>query len=224
MNKIFVIDGTDGSGKQTQLEKLCEAFDRENIEYAKFSFPRYDNPSSSLVKMYLGGEFGTDAQAISPYTASTFYALDRYACYMQEMKAAIESGKVIILDRYTTANMVHQAGKIKDIEERDKFLDWLYNFEFKDLGLPIPTEVFFLDMPIEKSEELMKNRLNKINNETQKDIHESNKEHLEAAYDAGMYVAKKYNWNHIKCCDEENNIRTIENIHSEIYNEIKKYL
>ena len=224
MSKIFVIDGTDGSGKQTQLEKLCEAFERDNIEYSKFSFPRYDNPSSSLVKMYLNGEFGSDPQAISPYTASTFYALDRYACYMQEMKAAITCGKVILLDRYTTANMVHQAGKIHDVAERDKFLDWIYDFEFNILGLPVPTEIFFLDMPLEKSEELMKNRLNKINNEKKKDIHESNSEHLKAAHEAGVYVAEKYNWKHIKCCDENNNIRTIQNIHEEVYDEIKKYL
>ena len=224
MSKIFVIDGTDGSGKQTQLEKLCEAFDRDNVAYAKFSFPRYDSPSSALVKMYLNGEFGSNPQAISPYTASTFYALDRYACYMQEMKSAIGEGKIIILDRYTTANMVHQAGKIKDVIERDKFLDWIYDFEFNVLGLPKPTEVFFLDMPLEKSEELMKNRLNKINNEEKKDIHESNREHLKAAYEAGVYVAKKYEWNHIKCCDKNNEIRTIEDIHNEIYGSIEKYL
>lgn len=224
MSKIFVIDGTDGSGKQTQIEKLCETFERENIAYAKFSFPRYDNPSSTFVKMYLNGEFGEDAQTISPYVASSFYALDRYACYMQEMKKAIEDDKIIILDRYTTANMVHQAGKIKDIAERDRFLEWLYDFEFNILGLPKPTKVFFLDMPLEKSEELMKNRPNKINNEKKKDIHESSREHLKSAYEAGIYVSEKYNWEHIKCCDENNKIRTIEDIHNEIYETVKKYL
>ena len=224
MNKIFVIDGTDGSGKQTQLEKLCDRFESEGIKYAKFSFPRYDNPSSSLVKMYLAGEFGDNAQAISPYVASLFYSLDRYACYKQEMEKAIAEGKVILLDRYTSANMVHQAGKISDLVERDKFLNWLYDLEFNILGLPYPTEIFFLNMPLEKSEELMKNRPNKITNENKKDIHESNKEHLKAAYDAGIYVAEKYNWCHIKCCDENNNIRTIENIHEQIYMEIKKHL
>lgn len=224
MSKIFVIDGTDGSGKQTQIEKLCETFEEENIAYAKFSFPRYDKPSSTFVKMYLNGEFGTNAQMISPYVASSFYALDRYACYMQEMKKEIENNKIIILDRYTTANMVHQAGKIKDIAERDKFLEWLYDFEFNKLGLPTPTKVFFLDMPLEKSEELMKNRPNKINNETKKDIHESSREHLRSAYEAGIYVSKKYNWEHIKCCNENNKIRSIEDIHNEIYEIVRKYL
>lgn len=224
MSKIFVIDGTDGSGKQTQLEKLIEDFEKEDIPYAKYSFPRYDSPSSSLVKMYLGGEFGEDAQAISPYVASMFFSVDRYACYKQEMEKAISDGKVILLDRYTTANMVHQAGKISDLQERDKFLDWLYDLEFNIMGLPLPTEVFFLDMPIEKSEELMKNRPNKITHESQKDIHEKNEEHLKAAYGAGIYVAKKYGWYHVKCVDSDNNIRTIEDIHSEIYEEVKKHL
>lgn len=224
MSKIFVIDGTDGSGKQTQLEKLIEDFEKEDIPYAKYSFPRYDSPSSSLVKMYLGGEFGEDAQAISPYVASMFFSVDRYACYKQEMEKAISDGKVILLDRYTTANMVHQAGKISDLQERDKFLDWLYDLEFNIMGLPLPTEVFFLDMPIEKSEELMKNRPNKITHELQKDIHEKNEEHLKAAYSAGIYVAKKYGWYHVKCVDSDNNIRTIEDIHSEIYEEVKKHL
>lgn len=224
MSKIFVIDGTDGSGKQTQLEKLIEEFEKEDIPYAKYSFPRYDSPSSSLVKMYLGGEFGEDAQAISPYVASMFFSVDRYACYKQEMEKAISDGKVILLDRYTTANMVHQAGKISDLQERDKFLDWLYDLEFNIMGLPLPTEVFFLDMPIEKSEELMKNRPNKITHESQKDIHEKNEEHLKAAYSAGIYVAKKYGWYHVKCVDSDNNIRTIEDIHSEIYEEVKKHL
>lgn len=224
MSKIFVIDGTDGSGKQTQLEKLIEEFEKEDIPYAKYSFPRYDSPSSSLVKMYLGGEFGEDAQTISPYVASMFFSVDRYACYKQEMEKAISDGKVILLDRYTTANMVHQAGKISDLQERDKFLDWLYDLEFNIMGLPLPTEVFFLDMPIEKSEELMKNRPNKITHELQKDIHEKNEEHLKAAYSAGIYVAKKYGWYHVKCVDSDNNIRTIEDIHSEIYEEVKKHL
>lgn len=224
MDKIFVIDGTDGSGKQTQLEELCLALDADGISYAKFSFPRYDNPSSSLVKMYLGGEFGSDAQSISPYAASLFFSVDRYACYKTEMKSAIDEGKVVLLDRYTTANMVHQAGKIADRAERDKFLEWIYDLEFNILSLPIPTEIFFLDMPLEKSEELMRNRLNKINHETTKDIHESNREHLRAAYEAGVYVAKKYNWNYIKCCDAGNNIRTIDDIHKEIYGVVKKYL
>ncbi len=224
MAKIFVIDGTDGSGKQTQIEALCSRLEAEKIPYKKYSFPRYENPSSTLVKMYLAGEFGENAQEISPYVASLFFSVDRYACYKQEMEKAINDGNVIVLDRYTTANMVHQAGKISDLDERNKFLDWLYNLEFGIMGLPTPTKVFFLDMPLEKAQELMKNRKNKFTNEEKKDIHERNEEHLKSAYLAGIYVSEKYNWYHLKCCNDKGEIRTVEDIHNEIYNEIKKYL
>ena len=110
MGKLFVIDGTDGSGKQTQLQKLKERFDKEKIEYKTVSFPNYDSPSSSLVKMYLQGEFGTDSKKISPYIASTFYAVDRYATFQKGYKKYYDDGGIILADRYTTSNMVHQAG------------------------------------------------------------------------------------------------------------------
>ena len=190
MGKLFVIDGTDGSGKQTQFNKLQERLTKDNIEYKTVSFPNYDSPSSSLVKMYLSGEFGTNAQEISPYIASTFYAADRYATFKTGYQEYYDNGGIILADRYTTANMVHQAGKIKDKNERDKFLKWLWDFEFNLYGLPIPTEVFFLNMPVEKSIELMKDRENKFTHNAKKDIHETNKEHLIDSYNAACSVAK----------------------------------
>ena len=223
MGKLFVIDGTDGSGKQTQFNKLQERLTKDNIEYKTVSFPNYDSPSSSLVKMYLSGEFGTNAQEISPYIASTFYAADRYATFKTGYQEYYHNGKIILEDRYTTANMVHQAGKIKDKNEREKFLKWLWDFEFNLYGLPIPTEVFFLNMPVEKSIELMKDRENKFTHNAKKDIHETNKEHLIDSYNAACSVAKEYNWYEIKCVKDDK-IRTIEDIHEEIYNEIKKHI
>ena len=223
MGKLFVIDGTDGSGKQTQFEKLKERLSKDGVDYKTVSFPNYDSPSSSLVKMYLSGEFGTNAQEISPYIASTFYAADRYATFQTGYKKYYEDGGIILADRYTTANMVHQAGKIKDKEERDKFLKWLWDFEFKLYGLPIPTEVFFLNMPTEKALELMKDRKNKFDENAKKDIHESNETHMRDAYEAACDVAKDYNWFEIKCM-KDNKLRTIEDIHEEIYNEVKKHI
>lgn len=223
MGKLFVIDGTDGSGKQTQIEKLKERFDKEKIEYRAISFPNYSSPSSSLVKMYLEGEFGTEAKKISPYIASTFFAADRYATFKTELEPFYKSGGIILADRYTTANMVHQAGKIEDAEERTKFLDWLWDFEFNLYGLPIPTEVFFLNMPTEYSLKLMKDRENKITHESQKDIHERDRSHLEDAYNEACKLVKKYNWYEIKCI-QDGEIRTIEDIHEEIFNKLKKYI
>ena len=221
--KLFVIDGTDGSGKQTQLEKLRKRLDEENIEYKNVSFPNYESPSSSLVKMYLSGEFGQNAKEISPYIASTFYAADRYATFQTGYKKYYENGGIILADRYTTANMVHQAGKIKDEKEREKFLNWLWDFEFNLYGLPVPNEVFFLNMPVEKSIELMKDRENKFTHQEKKDIHERDINHLKDAYEAACDVSKKYNWYEIKCV-KNNEIRTIEDIHQEIYNEVKKHI
>ncbi len=216
MGKIFVIDGTDGSGKQTQFDLLKKHLDNDGVEYKTVSFPNYDSPSSSLVKMYLSGEFGENAHDISPYIASTFYAADRYATFQKDYKEYYNNGGIILADRYTTANMVHQAGKIYDEVEREKFLDWLFDLEFNLYGLPVPTEVFFLNMPPEKVKELIKNRDNKFTHSSKKDIHERDQKHLEDAYKAACSLVNKYNWNEIKCV-KDNKIRTREDIHEEIY-------
>ena len=223
MGKLFVIDGTDGSGKQTQFQKLQESLTKDGIDYKVVSFPNYDSPSSSLVKMYLSGEFGENAKEISPYIASTFYAADRYATFQTGYKKYYEDGGIILADRYTTANMVHQAGKIKDEKEREKFLNWLWAFEFNLYDLPVPSEVFFLNMPIENAVDLIKNRENKFTHQDKKDIHERDVNHLKDAYEAACDVSKKYNWYEIKCV-KNNEIRTIEDIHQEIYNEVKKHI
>lgn len=223
MGKLFVIDGTDGSGKQTQFAKLQERLTKENIEYKTVSFPNYDSPSSSLVKMYLSGEFGSDAKKISPYIASTFYAADRFATFKKGFEEYYNNGGIILADRYTTANMVHQAGKIYDEEERKKFLDWLWDFEFNLYGLPVPSKVFFLKMPPEKSLELIKDRENKFTHEEKKDIHESDEKHLIDSYNAACKLATNYNWYTIECI-KENNLRTVEDIHEEIFKEIIKQI
>lgn len=223
MGKLFVIDGTDGSGKQTQFNKLKERLEAEGVNIKVVSFPNYESESSSLVKMYLRGEFGENAQEVSPYIASTFYAADRYATFQTGYKKFYDEGGIILADRYTTANMVHQAGKIKDKKEREKFLDWLWDFEFNLYGLPIPTKSFFLNMPTEYAVKLMENRENKFTHQAKKDIHESNKQHLIDAYNAACDLVQKYDWHEVKCVKDDK-IRSIDDIHEEIYQEIQKYL
>ena len=223
MGKLFVIDGTDGSGKQTQFKKLQERLTKEGIDYKTVSFPNYDSPSSSLVKMYLAGEFGENAKQVSPYIASTFYAADRYATFKKELEEYYNNGGTILADRYTTANMIHQAGKIQDKNERKKLLDWIWDFEFNLYGLPVPSEVFLLKMPPEVSIELMKDRENKFTHEAAKDIHERDKNHLIDAYNAACDVAKDYGWFTIECV-KDGKIRTIEDTHEEIYKELKNKL
>lgn len=223
MGKLFVIDGTDGSGKQTQFEKLEESLTKDNVDYKVVSFPNYESPSSALVKMYLSGEFGSNAKDVSPYIASTFYAVDRYATFKKGLEDYYNKGGIILADRYTTANMVHQAGKIDDLIERNKFLNWVDNFEYNIFGLPRPTEVFFLNMPPEKSLELMKNRENKFSHTKTKDIHENDINHIIDSYNAACYVSKKYGWYKVDCI-KDGTLRTIDDIHEEIYKEVKKHI
>ena len=199
MGKLFVIDGTDGSGKQTQSLMLKKRFDEEKINYMQISFPNYNSPSSSLVKMYLSGDFGEHPDDVSPYIASTFYAADRY----------------------TTSNMIHQAGKIKNKEERKKFIEWLFDLEFNLYKIPKPDKVFFLNMPPKDSINLIKNRNNKFTKTAQKDIHERDEHYMLESYNAACDLAKEYNWNEINCI-KEGKIRALEDIHEEIYKAIKK--
>ena len=223
MGYLFVIDGTDGSGKQTQFENLKTALEKDRINFKTVSFPNYDSPSSSLVKMYLSGEFGENAKDVSPYVASTFYAADRYATFKKDLEDYYNNGGIILADRYTTANMVHQAGKIYDENEREKFINWLFDLEFNIYKLPKPNKVFFLNMPTDKAIELMKNRENKFSHAAEKDIHERDKNHLNDSYNAACWVAKKYNWYEVQCV-KQNKLRTINDIHEEIYEEVKKVL
>lgn len=217
MGKLIVIEGLDASGKQTQTELLCSALKEKGYDVKHISFPCYDSNSSALVKMYLNGDFGDKAEQVNPFAASSFYAVDRYASFKMDWEKQYNGETIIVADRYTTSNMIHQAGKINDINERDSFLKWLYEYEFKYLGLPEPDMVMFLEMPPEMSEKLMKERANKITGESEKDIHEKDKNHLINSYNSALYVAEKFNWKQIRCVDN-GVLRTIDNIHNEILN------
>lgn len=170
----IVIEGTDGSGKQTQSKLLLESLKEHGFKCRLQSFPNYDSPSSSLVKMYLSGEFGDAAECLDAYQASSFYAVDRLSTMKLLEKEDID---ILVLDRYTSANMVHQSYKIQNLEERNIFLDWLDDFEFVKLALPRPDLTFFLDMPVEKSIELAHSRT-ELKNQSKQDIHEKDENHL----------------------------------------------
>lgn len=221
MGKLIIIEGTDGSGKQTQTsllyEKLCKEKGKENVR--KISFPNYESKASEPVKMYLAGEFGKNVDSVNAYAASLFYSVDRYASFKKEWEKFYNKGGIVISDRYTTSNMVHQAPKIKNEEEREKFLEWLTDLEWKKISIPEPDLVFFLDVPFEFSQKLMKERNNKITGEEKKDIHESDKEYLKNAYDLAKELAVKYNWTIIPCV-KDNKLKSVEEINNEIMKKI----
>lgn len=220
--KLIVIEGGDGSGKKVQTDTLFTRLVQEGYNVRKISFPNYGSESSSLIKMYLRGDFGNSPEDVSAYIASTFFAVDRYASYKTDWQKFYADGGIVLADRYTTSNMVHQTSKIHDEAQRNKFLDWLWAFEFEMFGLPIPDCVVFLDMPPEYSRKLIENRKNKITGEEEKDIHEKSQQHLIDAYYGACEVARKYNWSKINCVSQ-GKIRSIKDIHRELYEIVNKY-
>lgn len=219
--KLIVIEGVDGSGKQTQTELLYQRLIENGKKVMLISYPRYDKESSAMVKLYLNGAFGEDPGGVSPYIASTFYTADRYASFKEDYEEFLKDGGIVLADRYTTSNMVHQAGKIKDLIERKRFLAWLWDYEFNVFGLPIPDRVFFLNIPPEINQKLMKNRDNKITGKAEKDIHEKSPEHLKDSYESALALVEEYGWTEIRCINL-GELRSIKDIHEEIWNEINK--
>lgn len=219
--KIIVVEGLDASGKATQTKMLVERLKELKYNVMQISFPDYESNSSALVKMYLNGELSENAGDINAYAASSFYAVDRYASYKSKWEKFYLNGGIIVADRYTTSNMIHQASKIDGVRAKNLYLDWLYDYEYKLLKLPAPNKVIFLDMPPEYSRKLMAERMNKFTGQEEKDIHERDKNHLTASYENALYVAKKFKWDHVYCV-EDGNIRTIQDINDEIFATVMK--
>ena len=213
MGKLIVIEGTDGSGKSTQFKLLTDRLTRENVTFQKLVFPQYAEPSSALIRMYLGGEFGSSPSDVNAYAASAFYAVDRYASYKKVWGEWYEKGGLIVSDRYTTSNAVHQASKEPE-DKQGEFLKWLYEFEYDRLGLPRPDLIIYLDVPTDFTEKLMRGREAATN--THADIHEQDLGYLATCRRMGKNAAKFYNWTVIECV-RDGAMRSIEDIHEEIY-------
>lgn len=196
MGKLIVIDGLDGSGKSTQIDRLQTYLDGEHTAYRGISFPDYDQPSSALVKMYLNGEFGNAAGSVNAYAASSFYAVDRYASYKKFWESAYTAGMPIIAARYTTSNAIHQMAKLPK-SEWDTYLEWLEHYEYVLLGLPRPDAVVFLDMPLDVSQKLLSGRYH--GDESRKDIHERDLTYLRECRESARYAAEKCGWQIIIC-------------------------
>lgn len=220
--KLITLEAGDGSGKATQTKALYEHLRADGYNVVKVEYPDYASDSSALVKMYLGGAFGAKADDVSPYGASTFFAVDRYASYHLRWKEAYENGAIILADRYTTSNMVHQAVKLVDPVERENFLNWLWDFEFGKLDLPVPDCVIYLDMPPEVSDKLIAARA-ASDKDRQKDIHENDAAYLHRCHEAYNAVAEKYKWVKISC-SHNGEVRSIEDIHADVYNAVKDIL
>ena len=220
MGKLIVFEGTDGSGKATQTALLCQSLDKRGIPYKKLSFPRYSEDSSALIRMYLSGAFGENPGDVNAYAAATFFAVDRYASYKQDWGSFYESGGLLIADRYTTSNAVHQTSKMPE-EERQAFLDWLFDFEYRMLGLPKPTRVLYLDLPVELSEQMMRRREQETN--THADIHEQDEAYLRHCRENAGFVVDYCGLTRIDC-SKDGKVRSIDDIHAEVLDKVADLL
>ena len=208
MGKLIVLEGSDGSGKATQTTRLLERLLNLRVKAMRVSFPNYESESSALIRMYLRGDFGESAESVNPYAASTFYAVDRFASF-QNWKEFYEDDGIILADRYVGSNMAHQSAKFKRKTDREKFFNWIDDFEFKKLQLPRPDLTFFLDMPPEIAAMLRRKR-------GREDIHESDAAYMVKSYNAYKEIAKKFDWKIIDCA-AGNFAKSAVDIHEEIF-------
>ena len=220
MGKLIVLEGIDGSGKSAQYRRLCARFDREGLGYHSIVVPRYSEESSALIRMDPNGDFGSKPEDVNPCAASIFYAVDRYASYMTDWKDRYNAGAVILSDRYTTSNAVHQGAKLPAAEQ-PAFFDWLYDLEYVKLGLPEPDLVIFLDVDIATSERRMAHRREK--NGTSGDIHENDAEYLQHCLDTGRRAAKHYGWRIVDFM-KDGAEREADEKHEEIFEIVKGVL
>ncbi len=210
--KFIVIEGLDGSGKATQTKILFDKISATGKTVKKLEFPDYANESSALVKMYLGGEFGSNPNDVNAYAASAFYAVDRVASFLKFWKKDYESDSVILSDRYATSNIIYQMSKL-DKADWDSFIEWQEDFEYNKLAVPKPDKIIYLDVEPDVSQKLINKRYE--GDESKKDLHEKNFAFLLECRKSALYAAKKCGWIVINCC-ENGEIKPIEVIAAEI--------
>ena len=220
MGKLIVIEGTDGSGKSTQFRMMSQRLEKENVSFRHIVFPRYQEESSALIRMYLGGQFGSKPADVNAYAASSFYAVDRYASYKMDWGQWYEEGGLVLSDRYTTSNAVHQTSKEPE-DKQAAFLHWLYDFEYDKLKLPRPDLTIYLDVPTDFTEKMLRSREASTN--TTADIHEQDMTYLATCRETGRKAAQYYGWTVIQCV-KDGVMRSIEDIHEEIYAHVLKCL
>ena len=213
MGKLIVFEGVDGSGKSTQYKLLCERMEKLGVQFRRLVFPRYSEPSSALLRMYLAGEFGDKPGDVNAYAASTFFAVDRYASFVQDWREYYQAGGLIVTDRYTTSNAVHQASKLPK-NEQEAFLQWLFDFEYGRLGLPAPDLVLFVDVDLETALRHLRKR--ETETDTHADIHERDNVYLGESIAAARMAAERYGWKRL------NGSATVEEIADQAAMEAEK--
>lgn len=224
MGKLIIMEGLDGSGKGTQADLLAKRLTEQGRTLRKITFPDYASDSSALVRMYLAGKFGDKPDDVNPYAASAFYSVDRYASYKMNWGGFYQEGGLVISDRYTTSNAVHQCAKLPP-EQWDSFLGWLFDFEYHKIGIPEPDRVIYLAVDLEVSQRLMTERYH--GDESKKDIQEKDTEYMARARAAAEYCAGALGWRRIECTEMKDGVREmlpVETIHQRILQELQDLL
>jgi len=211
--KLIVFEGTDGSGKATQAKLLCETLAQRGIAYREIDFPRYGNPFAEPANLYLHGALGNRPGDVNAYAASVLYAVDRFASYKEDWGGFYEEGGIVVANRYTTSNAVHQASKLPE-GERQAFLDWLFDLEYGRMGLPAPDLVLYLDLPTEVSEKMLRHREQAT--ATAADIHEQDGAYLRRCREGAR-------WSVIDCAAGDAP-RTVEDIRREVLSRVEPLL
>ena len=223
MGFLITVEAPDASGKATQTALLCSRLEKEGYKTYKFSFPNYGSDACKPVEMYLGGVLGSKPEDTGAYSASVLFAVDRFFSYRLDWKELLDKDNtVVVLDRYTTSNAVHQISKL-NCDEWDSFLDWLYDFEFTKMALPVPDITIALDVPPKTSRVLLEKRA-KEDASHKTDIHEQDTKYLEKCYEASKYASDKWGWTRIECTDNDGNMLTREDIHEKIFHKVKEKL
>lgn len=211
--KLIVFEGIDGSGKSTQFDLMCKRLENHGVDFRRLIFPQYNQPSSALIRMYLEGQFGKNPTDVNAYASSAFYAVDRYASFVKVWRDYYLSGGMILADRYTTSNAIHQGAKLPD-DEQENFFRWLEQFEYEKMGLPVPDSVVYMDVTLESADENLRSREAKKGQSG--DIHETDSGYLAKCLTVAKKAADYYGWNIVKCTSD-GAMRNPENIHQEIF-------
>ena len=219
MGKLIVIEGAlDGIGKSTQFNLLKEKLELEGNTVISHHFPTYDEYQGKPVMEYLKGSFGSPSE-VSPYFVNSLYAIDRKITWEKKLKEAYDNDDIILLDRYTTSSLIYQSALIEDIEEKNKFLDYVTNFEYDKLEIRKPDKVIFLTAPFDLITKLRNKRLEEVGEQIEGDIHEKDLEFMKKVYDSALYCAEYFNWTMIECTSN-NEFKSKEEIHKEIISKI----
>ena len=221
MKRLFIIEGIDGSGKSTQVALMRQRLEQMGKNVTQIKLPNYGSPACAPVEQYLAGAFGSDADSVNAYAASSFFAVDRFAYYKTVWGKDYDDGRIILSDRYVSSNLLHQCAKL-DAEQRVPYMEWLYDFEYNKMGIPRPDAVFFLDVPPKITGGLMTDRYG--GDESKKDIHEKDSEYLLRCYNMGLYCCENLGFHRITCLDDEGHMLSKEAISDAIFRNMEQFL